>query len=134
MPLTGETKRLWDRNYRRERRHGNWRAVIAIYQGLCAYCGQPLVHDLHEPFGEIRENNGDGNGKMQQRAPACLFCHSEQHPKRLAALFPTRRHSALYLEDISREVRDCGSWDDWCRKYGIDPNVIKLPQAVDEPA
>lgn len=98
---------------------GNWRQIIASYYGTCADCGKPIVDDLHEPFGEVRENGGNGNGKMQLRKPLCLACHRKSESRKTQNIMKTRKYPSRYLEDVSREIRECGGWDAWCSKYGI---------------
>ena len=109
MPYKDKDKALRvDRNYHRTKRHGNWRAVLDYWNGLCTQCGEEAAH-LHEHFGEDKAVKG----KLQQRIPLCVECHQQHHPNRIA---PT---ISQYLDDMSLEIAECGSYKAWCEKYSV---------------
>ena len=102
-------KRYMDRCRYRTQRHGHWRAIVDFWNGLCAQCGEEM-EQLHEPFGE------NGGLVFQQRVPLCGLCHMEQHHGNLTHWSVTEAH---YLNDISREIDECGSYRNWCMKYNV---------------
>ncbi len=117
MPYANKIlKSIQRRNEKRTIRHGNWRQIIYDYNFMCAKCGTYSISDLHEPFGEIKYNNGNGNGKMQARIPLCYNCHSLEHDNNIII---NRNHVSQYLKDIEREIKECGNMNNWCKKYNI---------------
>lgn len=105
-------KAIRDRNYRRSKRHGaNWRNILNRWNCLCAICGE-TAEALHEEWGETK----NGEWRFQQRIPLCRKCHQEEHPE-IHHLADVR---GCYLEDLSREVSECGSYETWCRKYHVE--------------
>lgn len=111
-----DRKRRSDRSSVRTKRHGNWRATIDQFHGLCGVCGSPNIDDLHEPFGEDKK----GDGKFQTRIPLCALCHQAEHRSPIIH----RTHASLYLDDISQEVEACGGYSAWLIFYGLP-----VPQA-----
>jgi hypothetical protein len=109
------------RAYDRNRIHGRgWRAVIDFYNGMCAVCGEEM-EELHEPFGEDKE----GQGKSQARIPMCYACHYTEHGHGHKQGVVVR-----YLEDIDAEVRECGSYQEWCKKYHVVPFADAMQLAM----
>ena len=134
MPaLNKEYRDRHHRDYQRTKLHGNWRQIVINYHGLCAGCGQPIIDDLHEPFGESKDkfNVPGTNGKFQQRVPLCIDCHQREH---IRSIIPNRLWVGKYLDDISIEIRECGSLGAWNLKYGVVESTLKELSFPYEPA
>ena len=107
-----EMRKRLRRNAHRRVRHGlNWRSVIHQYGGLCGVCGEPVVDDFHEPFGEDKRRTG----KLQARIPMCFGCHHSEHDGCLVR----RKETSSYLSDVGKEVEECGSYDSWLERYDV---------------
>ena len=103
------------RNYVRKKHHGDWRAIIDYWCGLCAECGKRFEGDLHEPFGEDKALLG----KFQQRLPLCIDCHRWRHNGRM-----TNVNGSMYMDDIDAEIRECGSYEAWKKKYKVGVIIV----------
>lgn len=118
MPYTDREKhKRVQRNSVRTKRHGHWRHIIDYWNGLCVVCGENLVEELHEPFGEDHYNEG----RFQARVPMCRVCHNRAHRDNGWRGDPENRvcHISMYITDIESEIKECGSHEAWRRKYKV---------------
>ena len=126
-----EDLRRAQRNWLRTKRHGDWRRAIARHMFQCANCGEPLIDDLHEPFGEVKNNSGSGDGKMQLRMPLCFECHTTEHLNLGGCIIEPRKYPSTYMADIYWEIEKVGGLDAWYKKYNIDPSEFIAPKVLD---
>ncbi len=126
-PEAIEKHRRWTRNYLRCLAHGeDWRGIIAYFGFACARCLSQEGLELHEPFGELRVAVRIGeNHKMQARVLLCIDCHMAEHPGRFAR---DRGNLSSYLEDIDREILECGSYEAWVETYKVGKLVGKAKE------
>ena len=116
MPVMNlEERRCRQRNQKRTKRHGHWRHVIDHWHGLCAICGEKMMDELHEPFGEDHHNDG----RLQARIPVCRDCHNRERNGWDGDMGNRARITSTYIEDIEEEIDKCGGHAEWCRKYKI---------------
>ena len=113
-----------NRATKRTKMHGNWRQTLIDYDFMCGQCESPQIDDLHEPFGEVNNNRGNGNGKMQARIPLCVTCHSSNHNGNIITM---RKNASHYLADTNAEIEQCGSVKAWMEKYGLTPKPQITP-------
>jgi len=106
------------RNRHRRLTHGeDWRGIVAYFGFMCAKCCSQEGLEIHEPFGELKVQVQIGqNHKMQLRVLLCIDCHMAEHHGRFSRI---RGNESRYLEDIDREILECGSYDAWVEKYKV---------------
>lgn len=128
MALTGEAKKIWQRNYLRTRAYGNWRQIYVgcngVCQGIVPIDGNCLAQDLvicgeteNLEFHEI----WDENGRRKEIRLLCIRCHDNaaEHRSNVTITCKSRHYPSKLQEDVDREIRECGSLEAWMGKYSI---------------
>jgi hypothetical protein len=116
MPLIGDAKRQWDRNYRRSMRYGPWRQLFYNKWGMCEVCGTTSELDIHEVTVAIM---------VVEYHLLCLKDHIDGPHN--GKHYAYRKYISHLAEDVHRELVECGSIELWLSRYNVrdsDPDTL----------
>lgn len=125
-----ERRRQAARDRNRVERHGpDWRGIVAYYNFACATCQGEDEVEIHESFSEVKGAiHFNCNHMMQWRILLCIHCHCSEHNGRFS---PKRGKPSLYLEDVRREIAECGSSREaWMAIFGVGL-IVGRPKALE---
>ena len=117
MPLKGSAKRVWQRNYNRTLRYGNWRQIYHDFNGICYLCS--AVDDL-----EIHEET-DGISVILWIL-LCIDCHLKKVHGDKPTEWIRRKFGSMLAMDINQEMVECGGLDEWKKKFNIKDRKVEV--------
>jgi hypothetical protein len=114
MPLTGEVKKIWQRNYNRTRQYGpTWRQLFYNSMGMCENCGSNRELDIHE------EHDKD-DLQIKEYHLLCIHCHlDDRHSSDIHPDGRYRKYVSMLAEDLLREMMSCGTLETWLGTYHV---------------
>ena len=114
MPLTGEAKKIWQRNYNRTRQYGPiWRQLFYDSMGQCEKCGSNRELDIHE-------EHDPEDFAIKEYHLLCIHCHlDDEHENDNHPDGRYRKYISQLAEDMEREMLSCGSIEVWLGTYGV---------------
>jgi hypothetical protein len=123
MALKGAAKRIWNRNYNRTKRYGNWRQIYYNANGICEVCGE-AVDEL-----EIHEET-DGISVIAWFL-VCMDCHLKKIHKDSPTDWIRRKYGSKLAPDINAEIIKYGGLENWKKNFNIKDGLKNGNNEID---